>query len=277
MGGLGNQMFQYATAKAIASSTKTSFMLDISFYKLQTLRNYRLSQFCIDETIATQADVCRLKGCGLGYIGKTLDRFGLKFHRPKSYRMEKSRTTFDQSVFDAPNIYLDGYWQNEKYFVGIRSIILADFAPRAPISTYVLRHLDLIRNSNSVSVHVRRGDYLNHPQIGILPLSYYREAISYMEKQISNPVFFIFSDDIEWCKENLALPHSHVYVDDTSSEIEDLELMKSCQHNIIANSSFSWWGAWLNQNESKIIISPQRWVANNRQSHKWVPDEWLQF
>lgn len=252
-------------------------MLDISFYESQTLRNYRLSQFCIDETIATPSDVCRLKGCGFGKIGKALDRFGLRFHRPKSYRRERSRTIFDRSIFNTPDIYLDGYWQNQKYFIGIRSLLLSDFTPRTPIPAHALRQLDLIRSSNSVGVHVRRGDYLNHPEIGVLPPSYYQEAISHMEKQLSKPAFFIFSDDIKWCRDNITLPHSHVYVDDTTSEIEDLELMKNCRHNIIANSSFSWWGAWLNQNERKIVISPRNWVRNNRNNHKWVPDEWLQF
>jgi hypothetical protein len=155
--------------------------------------------------------------------------------------------------------------------------MIRDFIPKNNNSIIVENYLKDINTTNSVSIHVRRGDYANHPNIGILDISYYQKAVIYMTKYIENPIFYIFSNDIEWCKENFMFIDKKIIIDKTNNEIEDMILMKNCNHNIIANSSFSWWGAWLNNNDNKIVIAPKKWMAENPNNYKWVPDNWVEI
>lgn len=268
-GGLGNQMFQYAIAKSLAIKNNDTFKLDISFYPKQTLRKYELHYFNIEENIAIYEECNRLRGKE-DLIFKIKNKLGIKINRPKSYYNEKEIVKFDENIFKLKgNIYLDGYWQNEKYFKGIRDELLKDFTLKQKISKEAKEYLDQIKNTNSISLHIRRGDYVQNKHTnqvhGICGLDYYKKTISYMLQKMEHPVFFIFSDDIEWCKENFDFLDNKVFVENTKSAIEDLELMKNCDHNIIANSTFSWWGAWLNENEDKIVIAPKQW---------FFKDEW---
>ncbi|HIP25044.1 MAG TPA: alpha-1,2-fucosyltransferase, partial [Archaeoglobus profundus] len=170
-----------------------------------------------------------------------------------------------------------GYWQTEKYFSDIRTDILKDFTVKEKNTEIVDNYLKQINNSNSVSIHVRRGDYLNHPDIGVLDISYYKNAIEYIYNKVENPTFYIFSNDISWCEKNLDFIDDKIIINNTKSEIEDISLMKNCKYNIIANSSFSWWSAWLNINPSKIIIAPKIWMVKNPNNCKWVPDSWIEL
>lgn len=268
-GGLGNQMFQYAVAKAVAQKLEDTFKLDTGFFLKQTLRKYELNHFCIDEEIATEEEVRKLSG-GDRLIVKVAQKFRINAFKPISYYQEKQIMAFDQAVFAyEKNLYLDGYWQNANYFEGIREEIISDFALKDEMSTEAQSVLTQIQGSESVSVHIRRGDYVDNVHTnnvhGVCGIEYYKNAVHLLNKKRPGLVFFIFSDDIDWCKNNLEFIENIVYVDNTQSAIEDLELMKHCSHNIIANSTFSWWGAWLNQNPRKIVVAPKYWF----QADKW--------
>ena len=279
-GGLGNQMFQYAIARSMAKRNNDIFKMDLSFYPKQTLRKYELNLFDIEENIASEKECVKFRGRE-GLFLKVLNKLNLPLKRPVSYVREKQNTVFEKEIFSKTgDIYLDGFWQNEKYFIGIREQILEDFTAKKPISEEAQELLEEILVTNSISLHVRRGDYVadTHTNTvhGVCDLAYYKRAVEHMIAHTNNPVFYIFSDDITWCKENFDFLEKKIFVDNTKTAIDDLELMKNCKHNIIANSSFSWWGAWLNRNLNKIILSPLNWVRYNPNNLKWVPDNWIQ-
>lgn len=277
-GGLGNQMFQYAIGKAIAKKRADEFKLDISFYPKQTLRKYELNQFNIEENIANDDEIVKLAGNQNTWF-KIKRRLGLNPKRPKSYFVEKETAVFDKDIFAyQDDIYLDGYWQNETYFKGLRDDILKDFTLKNDISNEAKKYLEDIQNSQSVSLHVRRGDYVQNAHTnsvhGTCDLEYYQKAIKHIEQNIENPNFYIFSDDIVWCKENFGFLENKVFVDDTKSAFDDLELMKNCKHNIIANSTFSWWGAWLNKHNEKIVVAPKVWWVS-RDYKNIACEDWI--
>jgi hypothetical protein len=194
---------------------------------------------------------------------------------------QKISEYLNTDILDIKFNYFDGYWQNEKYFVDIREELLETFkiadTPSEPCSSY----MDMIKRKNAVSIHIRRGDYAENPKVkkihGVLSRDYYTEAIRLIKQQKPEPVFFFFSDDIEWCKLNL--PESGVFVENTS-DLEDLYLMSLCKNNIIANSSFSWWGAWLNEDPEKIVVAPRQWFADtglNEIASEICPSSWIRL
>ncbi len=273
IGGLGNQLFQYAVGKAASIHQNVPLKLDIFDYDTYLLHSgFRLDQFSIEFQIASEAEVKLLKG-GSGFLGKMTRKLGLK----KTYVREVQNNIFQESVFNSGQLYLDGYWQNERYFKDIRDLILLDLKLKKDLSSLCLKLMQAIRANQSVGIHVRRGDYLSHPDIGLLELSYYVRAVKYINNQIQTPTFYIFSDDIDWCRTNLAFIENSVFVDQTENEIDDFQLMQECDHNIIANSSFSWWAAWLNKNPNKIVIAPKKWMARRRPGCKWALDDWIEF
>lgn len=274
-GGLGNQLFQYAVGKSAALFHNVTLKLDITAYENYKLHNgYRLDQFAIDAQIANTQEIEKLKGKN-HLLAKVLCKAGIL--KKKSYYAEKERTIYDEKVFSLEECYLDGYWQNEQYFLGIRELLLHELTPKLPLGQQAQAYLKQIKNTQSVSLHVRRGDYLNHPEIGVLDLTYYQKAHDYMLSKIGNPIFYIFSNDQPWCKQNLKFIKNAVYIKDTQTEIDDLMLMSQCQHNIVANSSFSWWGAWFNNYSEKIVLAPKKWVVENPKGYKWSPNDWVEI
>jgi uncharacterized protein (DUF1499 family) len=270
-GGLGNQMFQYAIAKSIAQKNNDTFKLDITFYPKQTLRKYELNLLNINENIALENESIQLRGKE-GFIFRVCKKLSLPLNRPTSYLQEKENTVFDETIYNQEgNIYLDGFWQNEKYIIDIRKELIQDFTPKNNRSIEAQKYLNNINKTNSISLHVRRGDYVSNQHTnnvhGVCDINYYKRAIDYIKNEIENPIFYIFSDDIIWCKENFSFLKEKVFIDKTENLIDDLELMMHCKHNIIANSSFSWWGAWLNTNKQKIVISPILWWNTKRNLH----------
>lgn len=277
-GGLGNQMFQYAIAKSLALKNNDQFKLDDSFFSTQTLREYQLNQFNIIEDFASKSEIYKLRGIE-GFRYKIFKKLGFKYSRPSSYVEDKSSTIYQEEIFNLrkDDIYLSGFWQNEKYFSSIKKSIVDDFMPKNKISTTAAKYLEKIKNSNSISLHVRRGDYVQcaNATHGLCDINYYIRALNFMEKNIKDRNIFIFSDDIAWCKKHFALLKDSYFIDETKSEVEDLILMKNCKHNIIANSTFSWWGAWLNQNPDKVIITPKYWYARKDWKNKHpAPSNW---
>lgn len=274
-GGLGNQLFQYAVGRAIAIQCQVPLKLDVSAYENYKLHNgYRLDQFNINADIANEGEIFHLKGSS-NRLSRILRRLG--WLKKNTYYAEKQRTIYDASVFMQAPRYLDGYWQNEQYFSGIRAVLLQELWPNQPLSINAQAHQIKIQQTHAVSIHVRRGDYLNHPEIGVLDIDYYKRAVDYIKEKIEAPVFFIFSNDLAWCRENFHFVDTPIFIEDTQTEIDDLMLMCQCQHNIVANSSFSWWAAWLNSNVDKIVVAPKTWMAENPKEYKWTPDSWCEL
>ena len=272
-GGLGNQLFQYATGRAVASLHKLPLKLDLTWFETYNLHNgYRLDQLAIQADIAIKKEIIKMKG-GNNLLFSALRKVGLV--KRKSYFKEKRSSYFDASIFKNNFIYLEGYWQNELYFSKIRDLLLRELSPRSPMNDVGCSYLKCIKNSNSVSLHVRRGDYLKLKNIGVLDVDYYISAVEHIRKNVEKPTFYVFSDDLEWCKNSLGFLDGCIYIDRTQGDIEDLKLMSFCKHNIIANSSFSWWGAWLNQNPNKTVIAPKGWHLNDPGSSNVILSDWV--
>jgi hypothetical protein len=293
IGGLGNQMFQYAAARGLAHRNSTFMKLDLYGFETYKIRKYQLHCFNIVEQFATISEINAF--ITNSSAKKSVKRqlrffFGINqtesFYYPSTSIIEKNLCFSEDAFNQKGHIYLDGYWQSDKYFADIKEVIYRDFSFRIKPSTSNQRILNQINNSNSISVHIRRGDYINNADFnlvhGTCPSEYYQNAISLINDKVHNPTFFFFSDDLHWVKQNITINQPHVYVDinDEDSSFEDLRLMSNCKHHIISNSSFSWWGAWLNQNPDKIVIAPRNWFANNElngQSIDIVPEGWIRL
>ncbi|MGB4399643.1 MAG: alpha-1,2-fucosyltransferase [Daejeonella sp.] len=180
------------------------------------------------------------------------------------------------------NVLLEGYWQTEKYFLQIRPILLNEFRWE-PFTDHLNPIVcESISKDNSVGLHVRRGDFIEnaviHNHHGVCDIDYYRRAISHVNANIENPTYYVFSDDIAWAKREFASLSSVKFIDHNkgSESFRDMQLMSYCKHNIIANSSFSWWGAWLNQNENKVVVAPEKWFKNLEMSTTdLIPSRWI--
>ena len=265
IGGLGNQMFQYAVGRRAAYVNNAEFKLDITGYENQermTKREYALNIFNIKENFVTEKERNKLKKNS--FIWKVLRKISPILGN-KTYFKEK-HFHFDSDILKiSDNSYLDGYWASEKYFKDIEDIIRKEFTLKDKPDAVNQKMISRIKNCDSVSIHIRRGDYAFDEKTnryhGECNLNYYLKAIALIAKKVKRPQFFVFSDDIKWAKQNLRLKFPCVYVDHNvgKQDYEDIRLMSYCQHNIIANSSFSWWGAWLNQNPNKIVIAPKKW------------------
>lgn len=283
IGGLGNQMFQYALGRNLALSKQTELKLDITGFETYKLRTYSLCHFNIKESLATKAEISRLtkyaskKGkiwCLRNYLFADASIF-VKEKRSMEFK-------FDSSVMNISNdAYLDGYWQNEKYFKDIEGIIRKEFVVQDSMGDEDKMVAQSITHTNSVSVHIRRGDYVTNAKTnavhGICDINYYLNASKIIIAKTPHPHFFIFSDDHEWVKDNIAFAHPTTYITHNGADknYQDLRLMSMCRHNIIANSSFSWWGAWLNANTNKIIVAPQKWLNDStRDASDITPKTW---
>jgi hypothetical protein len=273
-GGLGNQLFQYAVGRAVALHHKSPLKLDLTIFKTYKLHKYLLDEFSIQAGVATENEIVKLKG-GNNLVFSALRKAGLV--KRKSYFKEKRSSYFDAGVFKNNCVYLDGYWQTELYFLDIRELLLRELTSISSMTDLGCAYLEAIKKSNSVSLHVRRGDYLNLKSFNVLDVDYYMKAVEYIRKNVEKPTFYIFSDDLEWCKNSLGFLDDCIFVDRTKTEIDDLKLMSFCQHNIIANSSFSWWGAWLNQNSKKTVIAPKGWLLNDPGSSNVILSDWVKL
>jgi hypothetical protein len=277
-GGIGNQMFQYAIGRSISIRKKNILKLDKSFYLSQIKRDYELDLFNTIGEIASKEEISALSGIE-NFPMKVMRRLGLSVFKPKSYFREKTAAQFDDKVFDFQrDLYLDGYWQNENYFKNIRREILSEFTLKNDICHKAKEQLNKIKKTNSVALHVRRGDYITNTHAakshGICNINYYKKAVLFMTSSMSAPpLFYVFSDDIEWCKKNFTFLNNKVFIDDTRDALEDLELMKQCKNIIVANSTFSWWAAWLNQNKNKIVVCPEIWWTSRVGSNP-APNSW---
>ncbi len=283
-GGLGNQMFQYACGRALAEQKRTELLLDISAYRTHQLHNYGLDAF---QSEKVQAPWYLTKG---SHVWSALRR--VRF-RPEHYLRllgirwlgEGGDLRYRPQILDVQgSAYLDGYWQSEQYFNNCEEIIRNDFSLRPPL----LEHLQVRRRGLgigqriTVSMHLRRGDYVSNKLAnathGALGEDYYQRALKHMLDRLGGDLnLLVFSDDIEWARLNLHFPVSTTYVDANANFPQlDLYLMASCDHHIIANSSFSWWGAWLNRSREKKVVAPKQWFRSTSHcSDDICPSTWV--
>jgi len=284
-GGLGNQLFQYAFGRRIALDRKAELRFDLSAFTSQN-RQYKLHYF---NVIGSPASASELKQFFWWKQNTIFSLFYRLWSACKAYYrrrwVEEQSIGFDKNMLMCPReVYLRGYWQSEKYFKEIESILREELTVQHPLNGSNLSMMERIKSCTAVSLHVRRGDYVWDPPTnsthGILPLEYYQAAIGLILEHVPTPTFFVFSDDIAWVKENLRIERAEVvFVDHNSTEMdyEDLRLMSHCQHHILANSSFSWWGAWLSSKEDKLVIAPRKWYAIDLDTRDLVPEGWIQL
>lgn len=263
LGGLGNQMFQYAAGRALAERHGAKLRLDPSYIGFEAHRSFALDTLRIDAAVSRRRRVPMWV-----FDHERLDhaivrlRFGARV-------IPELTHAYDETFEHAPaNAYLLGYRQAERYFMPIAGLLREHFRPREMSLAALAAAERIAAAPGSVAVHVRRGDYVenlstNH-LFGVLGPSYYERAASIIEGRTgeSERTYFVFSDDVEWCRANLRLPAEPQFVSGETAAHEDLELMRMCRHNIIANSSFSWWGAWLGETAESIVVAPETWFIN---------------
>jgi hypothetical protein len=284
-GGLGNQMFQYAMGRALAHRNEVSLKLDISSYRVDSKRNYHLGFFNIIEEFASKQDIQHLTCPCNNLLALIFSRIRMRFTPYRLRSLLKERTfSFDPAILNATgNVVLDGYWQSERYFKGISGIIRNEFTIKDDLSNNNKRFFCEIKASNSVSLHIRRGDYVTNAESsrmhGALSLNYYLEAIKYISERVTCPHFFVFSDDNPWVTQNLRIESPCTFIEHNGPEkdYEDLWLMSHCHHHIIANSTFSWWGGWLNCYPGKIVIAPKRWFNIDIDTRDLIPEDWIRL
>lgn len=285
IGGLGNQMFQYAFAYAASKTSNTIFKLDISGFESYGLRTYELELFNINQKIATNYEVKKLKYKPENTIERIVRRLRRKSLKNSTNFYREPYYHFDKTVFDMTgDIYFEGYWQSEKYFLRYREELLKQFTLKTKISSKSQVLSKDIQNMESVSLHIRRGDYVTNAQTnnihGTCDLDYYSKAVALIKSKTEKPHFYIFSDDLDWANENLDFIDKLTFVElnNEAPDHEEMYLMSQCKHNIIANSSFSWWGAWLNQNQDKIVIAPKQWFKDvSVNTNDLIPKTWIRL
>lgn len=281
-GGLGNQMFQYAAAKALALHNDVQLKIDLKKFDTYTLRNYELNCFTLNSNIANFLDRLPYHD---SLISKVYMSYMFRVNHISYKHYREPHYHFDQSFFELPkNTYITGYFASEKYFTNIEKEIRDDFRFIKLKNNLNKKLVNKIKKSKSVSIHIRRGDYITNKNAnkfhGVVPLSYYKTAIDYIKNKFDSVSFFVFSDDSQWAKENLNIKdHIEFITHNTgSNSFRDMQLMSYCKHNIIANSTFSWWGAWLNSYKEKIIIAPKIWIKDTSVNTNDVyPTSWIKI
>lgn len=275
IGGLGNQLFQYAFARNLSILWNQPLKLDLSFFENFKIPDvYRLDRFKINAEIATTSDIRMFKrrefprfisGLAKRIVGHKI------FYHKKNHHDENYISPEKVKSLTMENIYLSGYWAGENSFMENAEILRKEIQPVSPLTAASDELLQRIDNFNSVSLHFRRNDYVGNPYFAELTMNYYSRAIKYISANTENPVFFLFSDDPEWVADNFDTDMKFIIVDvnNSQTDYQDLILMSRCKHNIMANSTFSWWAAWLNENPDKIVMAPKKWFNNASAQKKY--------
>lgn len=276
-GGLGNQLFQYAAAKNLGLKFNHEVYIDKSWYdnipKSNTIRSYLLDKFSLNE----------------GYLNIKYGNIFSKiipfiFFKGKLFKIIDERNV--NKVSNKGHYILNDYWQSIDYFIDNNQLILNSFHVKSISDVTINQLLVDIKNQNSVAIHVRRGDYLTNKfatlKHGVCSMEYYLLAINRIYLTVNNPFFYIFSDDITWAKENFSFIKNKIFIDNASQDmpISDFILMSNCKNHIIANSSFSWWSAWIawSKNTSgleNLVIAPKKWFINEDPDENLFPSSWV--
>lgn len=283
LGGLGNQMFQYAFGRALAIKTATALKLDLTFLLERTprkgfaFRNFDLNALNIRAQVAQQSDIPLLRRRLLsGRTGLWLDAI--------SRRILPGRLSERHFYFCHPpavktrSLYANGYWQSPKYFEDIRPIIRRDFTLKVPLSGIDESLKARIRNADSICVHVRRGDFISSKTHCLLGPEYYESAVAYVRTRIATPQVFVFSNDLQWCRANLDFGVDTEFVESQQIPAHQLDVMAACRSFVIPNSTFSWWAAWLNSDPNKVVVAPKRWfVDQSIRTDDLFPAQWVRI
>lgn len=287
-GGLGNQLFQYAYGYSIARKNNSKLFLDLDWFRREkedtkgpglTSRDLDIFNFKIDYRDESPRKRSFYK---FSFLNKIKNKIFPEVRRP--YQKERD-LGFDPKFLNVKgNVYLEGFWQTPLYFKDVKEDIKRQFVISYQLSERGRKWVGMIQSSFSVAIHIRRGDYVNQKAVnkrhGVPSITYYEEAMEYFNELKSPVSFFVFTDDWEWVKENLKLAENIFFVDNMETATDDLHLMSLCKNQIIANSTFSWWGAWLNNHPEKIVIAPKIWYADvnmNNQVKTLIPKNWLRF
>lgn len=279
-GGLGNQLFQYSFGKYLAARLNTAVKYDIQITnKLNsfTQRDLAISFFNVEMEIATVREISKKKyfsNIQLARVERKMAQslpFLLKTHIVESNEPKP----FGSLPF-RDNCYYEGYWQSHKYLMPVEALLRRQLTMKQPAREAVLNTLEQIISGPSVSIHVRRGDYLHNKYFTTCKMAYYKEAMAHFITTAPNSKFYVFTDDIAWCKEHFIGPQ--YYFVTGNEHFEDMYLMSSCGHNIIANSTFSWWAAWLNQHQDKMVVAPRDWhKRHNEKYNDLMPENWIKI
>jgi len=281
-GGLGNQLFQYAAGRRLAHIHNTVLKLDTMAFYYGGPRQFELIHFNIEENIAVTAEINQLTLVKSNKVQRIIYSIFYNHKKLAPTHIQYNKVNFNPRILTLPdNVYLEGYWASEKYFKDIENIIRREFTFKNPPSEQNQQIIKQISEVNSVSLHIRRGDYISDTKTnkthGICDIDYYNRCIEQINLKVKCPHFFVFSDDINWCRNNLKVKSPINYVDHNNSDkaYEDLRLMSFCKHHIIANSSFSWWGAWLAAYKGEIVFVPKKWFAKDMNIEGMIPDNWI--
>jgi hypothetical protein len=290
LGGLGNQMFQYAIGRALSEKCDSSLYLCTNHFSTYSLRKYELHHYRIKESFATDSLVKKF-GVKFRFKKKTLLEKVISRILPElpdqgfTELKEKQNFIFDRSILEQNgNLYLTGYWQSPKYFESIQDIIREEFQLKSNPKGLNLEYLKIFSEKKAVAVHIRRGDYVTNASTasfhGACSIDYYIKAAEMVIEKIKPDLFVVFSDDISWCRENIHFPIKTNYMEHNSPDqgSEDIRLMQNCSAHIIANSTFSWWGAWLAGEKSQMVIAPMQWTAKNEDEKIDIyPEAWIRI
>ncbi len=289
LGGLGNQLFEYAHARFLSLRLKQDLQFDISFFDRYHRKDvYRLDKFNTNIKIASDDEIYRIKRKVRKpvILRRIYRKLGGSPYVNSKYHFDNERidSCDIETLKYYDDLYISGYFGNQKYFIEIEDVIRKAFTLKKTLNLDNKQVLSQIKKSNSVSIHIRRGDYVNNNYFAEIPLNFYHKSVDYIERHYPQSTYFIFSDDLNWAKENLKLEQKTVFVDinNESTDYMELILMAACKHNIIANSTFSWWSGWLNNNPDKIVIAPQKWYNNKEtqisyENGNLVPNNWIKL
>ncbi len=275
-GGLGNQMFQYACGKALALRYNKKLQLDLDWFDKEGNRPFQLDIFNCDIKRCSDKDILNIKKAG------KIERYIKRYIKGVNYIHEKGMDYLGPLDIAGEITYLQGCWQSEKYFIDVADVIRNDFSLAQKLDEKNSMWKKRIEKSdNSVALHVRRGDYVtvaaNKSIYKEIPIAYYQECLAELQDKLGKITIFVFSNDMDWVRKNIHTDQEMFYVDcnDENHGYMDMYLMSRCQHNIIANSTFSWWGAWLNANSSKIIYTPDMWFNDEKMNkNEILPESW---
>jgi hypothetical protein len=282
MGGLGNQLFQYATGRHLAYLNNTELFVDTSFLQAtienNTPRNYELGSFNVVSNIADEKLLHSFHGCEFSATDLLLTKI-ISLGKYNKYKFDDYG--FDEHLLELKgNYYLRGFFQSEKYFNAIQEIIREELTVK---SEFITKDESLIQNikvQNSVSIHIRRGDYIRNLSSmeahGLCSKDYYTKSIEFIKRELGNDVhFYLFTDDAKWVQNEMHWEINSTLIENKTT-IEDFYLMSLCKHNIIANSTFSWWAAWLNNYPDKKVILPKHWLNNLlSETIQIAPKNWI--
>jgi len=280
-GGLGNQLFLYALYRGLQENGKEA-KLDISSYKfIKAHGSGYLIPVVFENTrneYAAPGECRRLAVYQSDLFHRALRRYGINKKTFVSQSRDYGSCAYSPEVLSLENAYLEGFFQSERYFGHIRDLLRRELVFRVP-ERYPNIYRESIMASNAVSIHVRRGDYLKngYKRRLVFTTEYYKNAVAYIKEKVADPVFYVFSDELDWCREYFAgYGGSFCFVQQKEEAWFDMYLMSLCKHNIIADSSFSWWGAWLNRHDYRLVLYPEGWpFVIGLDKRDITPEEWI--